>query len=36
MELSANAVVGIDVDYEIFGITNGMVMTSIGGAASIE
>ncbi|MCB1691135.1 MAG: heavy metal-binding domain-containing protein [Pseudomonadales bacterium] len=32
-ELGANAVVGIDIDYESFGQTNGMMMVSVSGTA---
>ncbi|WP_165313552.1 heavy metal-binding domain-containing protein [Vibrio ziniensis] len=32
-ELGANAVVGIDLDYETFGKTNGMLMVSVSGTA---
>ncbi len=32
-ELGANAVVGVDIDYESFGQTNGMMMVSITGTA---
>ena len=32
-ELGANAVVGVDVDYESFGQTNGMMMVSATGTA---
>ncbi|MDZ7684918.1 MAG: heavy metal-binding domain-containing protein [Gammaproteobacteria bacterium] len=32
-ELGANAVVGVDIDYESFGQTNGMMMVSISGTA---
>ncbi len=34
-EMGANAVVGIDVDYESFGQTNGMMMVSITGTAVV-
>ncbi len=33
--LGANAVVGIDVDYEILGADNGMLMVSVTGTAVI-
>ncbi|KQA24467.1 hypothetical protein AAY55_02730 [Vibrio metoecus] len=33
--LGANAVVGIDLDYETFGKTNGMLMVSISGTAVV-
>ncbi|MBQ62469.1 MAG: hypothetical protein CMQ19_10395 [Gammaproteobacteria bacterium] len=32
-ELGANAVVGVDIDYESFGQTNGMMMVSATGTA---
>lgn len=32
-ELGANAVVGIDLDYEVLGQNNGMLMVSISGTA---
>ena len=32
-ELGANAVVGIDLDYEVLGADNGMLMVSISGTA---
>ncbi len=32
-ELGANAIVGVDIDYESFGQTNGMMMVSISGTA---
>jgi len=32
-ELGANAVIGVDVDYESFGKTNGMMMVSATGTA---
>jgi len=32
-ELGANAVVGVDLDYETFGKTNGMLMVSVSGTA---
>jgi uncharacterized protein YbjQ (UPF0145 family) len=34
-ELGANAVVGVDIDYESFGQTNGMMMVSATGTAVI-
>jgi uncharacterized protein YbjQ (UPF0145 family) len=34
-ELGANAVVGIDVDYEVLGQTNGMLMVSVSGTAVV-
>jgi uncharacterized protein YbjQ (UPF0145 family) len=34
-ELGANAVVGVDVDYESFGQSNGMMMVSVTGTAVI-
>jgi len=32
-QLGANAVVGVDLDYEVLGQTNGMLMVSISGTA---
>ena len=32
-ELGADAVIGVDVDYESFGQTNGMMMVSVTGTA---
>ncbi|MBY7666939.1 heavy metal-binding domain-containing protein [Vibrio anguillarum] len=34
-ELGANAVIGVDFDYETFGKTNGMLMVSVSGTAVI-
>ena len=34
-ELGANAIVGIDLDYEVLGQKNGMLMVSISGTAVI-
>jgi len=34
-ELGANAVVGVNIDYESFGQTNGMMMVSVTGTAVI-
>ena len=34
-EMGANAVVGVDIDYESFGQTNGMMMVSISGTAVV-
>ena len=31
--LGANAVVGVDIDYEVLGETNGMLMVSVSGTA---
>jgi len=33
--LGANAVVGIDVDYEVLGADNGMLMVSVSGTAVV-
>lgn len=33
--LGANAVVGIDIDYEVLGESNGMLMVSISGTAVV-
>ena len=35
LELGANAVVGIDIDYEVLGEKNGMLMVSASGTAVI-
>ena len=32
-ELGANAIVGIDIDYEVLGERNGMLMVSVSGTA---
>jgi uncharacterized protein YbjQ (UPF0145 family) len=32
-ELGANAVVGVDIDYEVLGEENGMLMVSVSGTA---
>lgn len=32
-ELGANAVIGIDIDYEVLGKENGMLMVSVSGTA---
>lgn len=32
-ELGANAVVGVDVDYEVLGVNNGMLMVTASGTA---
>jgi len=32
-QLGANAVVGVDLDYEVLGQTNGMLMVSVSGTA---
>ncbi len=34
-ELRANAVVAVDIDYECFGKTNGMMMVSVTGTAVV-
>ena len=34
-EVGANAIVGVDVDYESFGQTNGMMMVSMTGTAVV-
>jgi len=33
LELGANAIVGVDLDYEVLGAENGMLMVSISGTA---
>ncbi len=35
LEYGANAVIGIDVDYEVMGKDNGMIMVSVTGTAVI-
>lgn len=34
-EVGANAIVGVDIDYEILGETNGMLMVSVSGTAVV-
>jgi uncharacterized protein YbjQ (UPF0145 family) len=34
-ELGANAVLGIDIDYQVLGQTNGMLMVSVSGTAVV-
>jgi uncharacterized protein YbjQ (UPF0145 family) len=34
-ELGANAVIGIDIDYEVLGQNNGMLMVSVSGTAVV-
>jgi uncharacterized protein YbjQ (UPF0145 family) len=34
-ELGANAVIGVDIDYEVLGEKNGMLMVSVSGTAII-
>ena len=34
-ELGANAVIGIDVDYEVLGQNNGMLMVAVSGTAAV-
>ena len=34
-QLGANAVIGIDVDYEVLGTTNGMLMVAVSGTAVV-
>lgn len=34
-ELGANAVIGIDLDYEVLGKNNGMLMVSVSGTAVV-
>lgn len=33
MQLGANAIVGVDVDYEVLGADNGMLMVTVSGTA---
>ncbi|USD68085.1 heavy metal-binding domain-containing protein [Vibrio sp. SCSIO 43136] len=35
LELGANAVVGVDIDYEVLGSNNGMLMVSASGTAVV-
>lgn len=35
MNLGANAVVGIDIDYEALGVDNGMLMVTVSGTAVV-
>ena len=35
LELGANAVIGIDVDYEVLGQNNGMLMVAVSGSAVV-
>jgi uncharacterized protein YbjQ (UPF0145 family) len=35
LELGTNAVVGVDIDYEVLGEKNGMLMVSVSGTAVI-
>ena len=35
LKLGANAVVGVDVDYEVLGASNGMMMVTVSGTAVI-
>lgn len=35
MRLGANAVVGIDIDYEALGADNGMLMVNVSGTAVV-
>jgi uncharacterized protein YbjQ (UPF0145 family) len=34
-ELGANAIVGVDIDYEVLGQRNGMLMVSVSGTAVV-
>ncbi len=34
-ELGANAIIGIDLDYEVLGQANGMLMVSVSGTAVV-
>jgi uncharacterized protein YbjQ (UPF0145 family) len=34
-ELGANAIIGVDIDYEVLGEKNGMLMVSVSGTAVI-
>ena len=35
VQLGANAVVGVDIDYEVLGSGNGMLMVTVSGTAVI-
>jgi uncharacterized protein YbjQ (UPF0145 family) len=35
LELGANAIIGVDIDYEVLGEKNGMLMISVSGTAVI-
>jgi uncharacterized protein YbjQ (UPF0145 family) len=35
LELGANAILGVDIDYEVLGEKNGMLMVSVSGTAVI-
>ena len=35
LKIGANAIVGVDVDYEVLGANNGMMMVSVSGTAVI-
>ena len=35
ISLSANAIVGVDIDYEVLGQSNGMMMVSASGTAVV-
>jgi uncharacterized protein YbjQ (UPF0145 family) len=35
LELGANAIIGVDIDYEVLGEKNGMLMVSVSGTAVI-
>lgn len=35
MQLGANAVIGVDLDYEVLGQNNGMLMVSVNGTAVV-
>ncbi|MBP5253727.1 MAG: heavy metal-binding domain-containing protein, partial [Lachnospiraceae bacterium] len=35
MQLGANAVVGVDIDYEVLGADNGMLMVTASGTAVV-
>ena len=35
LELGANAVIGIDIDYEVLGQNNGMLMVAVSGTAVV-
>jgi uncharacterized protein YbjQ (UPF0145 family) len=35
LELGANAVIGVDIDYEVLGQNNGMLMVAVSGTAVV-
>jgi len=35
VDLGANAVIGVDIDYQVLGQSNGMLMVSVSGTAVV-